>query len=157
MRRMMAHLSLVPSSRINSVEHLSDEQFDRLGAIQQRVGNSKIVIEDSFRADLDKLVALIRKYKRADMLDVAVIDYIQQIVPSRRSHTKQQDMMGNNKFLTLPPGEQQQAIQQLASTIKAAQVGANPMAEGIPAAGSKAPPAGAVILDTKTGKMVPYQ
>lgn len=93
MKRMMAHLAAVPSSRINSVEHLTDEQFDRLGAIRQMIGHNKIVIEDSFRADLDKLVALIRKYKRANMLDVAVVDYIQQIVPSRRAQTKQQDMM----------------------------------------------------------------
>lgn len=71
--------------------------------------------------------------------------------------SKQQDLYGNNKFLNLPPAEQQQQIQQLASTIKAAR-GAQqqPMAGGIPAPGQGGAPKGATIIDTKTGKVVPY-
>lgn len=66
---------------------------------------------------------------------------------------KQQDMMGNNQFLALPPDQQRAQIQQLAGTIKGAQGGSNPMAGGMPARA----PAGATIIDTKTGQVVPMR
>lgn len=71
--------------------------------------------------------------------------------------SKQQDLYGNNKFLSLPPDQQQQQIQQLANTIKAARGAQQPMAGGIPAQGQPAMPRGATIIDTKTGQVVPMR
>lgn len=75
--------------------------------------------------------------------------------------SKQQDWDGNNKFLTLPPEQQQAQIQQLAGTIKAAQSGSQPGQPQQPMAGGIPPQSGAkpraYKLDQRTGKMVPIQ
>jgi len=92
MRRVMANTSLVPMAAIASVD-MSDQQMDQLTAIPQIIGNYKMAIEDNFNAELEKVVALIRRYRRAGKCDVCVIDYVQQLVPRKRLHTKQQEML----------------------------------------------------------------
>lgn len=92
MRRVMANVSMVPIAAITAV-NLNDEQMEQLQAIPQLSKTTRMAIEDNFGAELEQLVALIRRYRRAGKLDVAVVDYVQQLQPRKRAHTKQQDML----------------------------------------------------------------
>jgi replicative DNA helicase len=92
MRRIMANASGVPSSAIVSL-NMTPQQFESIEAIPVTHSKLKLAIEDNFNGELDRVATLIRKYRRDGMLDVAVVDYVQQLVPPKRLPTKQQEML----------------------------------------------------------------
>lgn len=92
MRRIIANASKVPASAISSL-NMTSEQFEKVEAVQATHSKIRLAIEDNFSADLDRLCTLVRKYRREGALDVAVVDYVQQLIPSKRLQTKQQEML----------------------------------------------------------------
>ena len=92
MRRIMANAGAIRNSSLAAVDLTEDEEY-RLQSIPITHGHLKLAIEDDFNASLERVTDLIRKYRRLGLLDIAVIDYVQQLVPPKKGHSKQQDML----------------------------------------------------------------
>ncbi len=138
---------------------------------QMEVEGYKAWLQDAKPADIEKKAQGLQQIgtQMLGLQGEALKQFIQSGVLAKKDEdfvtmatnllSKQQDWDGNNKFLTLPPDQQQAQIQQLAGTIKAAQSAQAPatLAGGVPSQPGAQPGSKprAYKLDQKTGQMVP--
>ncbi len=92
-KRMFSMNSHVDSQKIR-IGNLEDEEWDRLVASVQRIGNSHLVIDDTSGVTVSEIRSKCRKLKMEQGLDLVIIDYLQLMSGGnrRRNENRQQEI-----------------------------------------------------------------
>ncbi len=99
-KRMLSMNSGVDSQKIRTGD-LGDEDWDRLVHSVQRIGNSRLMIDDTSGITVSELRSKCRRLKIEQQLDLVVIDYLQLMSGSgrRRSENRQQEISDISRSL----------------------------------------------------------
>lgn len=92
-KRMFSMNSHVDSQKIR-IGNLVDEEWNRLVASVQRIGNSHLVIDDTSGVTVSEIRSKCRKLKMEQGLDLVIIDYLQLMSGGnrRRNENRQQEI-----------------------------------------------------------------
>ena len=99
-KRMLAMNSMVDSQKIRTGD-LEDDDWDKLVGSVRKIGNSKLVIDDTSGITASELRSKCRKLKIEQGLDLVIIDYLQLMTGAgkRKSDSRQQEISDISRSL----------------------------------------------------------